>query len=109
MAVRRTSVAAKLLPQHPRDLVVAAAVCMEPRKQASVVGLPGISAMLEKKLDRAQVAAVGSKMQRRLTKPINRVRVDMARQIFHNSAVVTVRSRGAQPARAGAAGELSAA
>ena len=59
--------------------------------------LPGISAMLEKKLDRAQVAAVGSKMQRRLSKLINRVWIDMARQIFQNNAVVTVRGRGAQP------------
>ena len=36
-------------------------------------------------------------MQRRLTKLINRVRVDMARQTFQHIAVVTVRGRGAQP------------
>ena len=53
MAVGRNRVAAKLMPQYTRDRAVAAAVCVEPRKRASVVGLPGISAMLEKKLDRA--------------------------------------------------------
>ena len=40
---------------------------------------------------------MGSKMQRRLTELINRVWVDMTRQMFQDNVVITVRSRGAQP------------